>query len=218
MKSRFLRIIQDLLVNTGLYRLLRPFNGLFFKLFYVVKYATWRNSRTPVLHGYKDRFQLYQKLIELEILQAIDFLEFGVSKGESMRWWLTHVPDRESLFFGFDTFEGIPEDWGTRRKGSYTNEGNIPEVSDNRCHFYVGLFQDTLGQFLSKTTLNKRLVVHLDADLYSSTLYCLFALRSHLKCGDLVIFDEFDITTHEFRAFDGFPVSLPHYLHRCWRV
>lgn len=176
------------------------------KLYWLTKFAEWQRSvdHTGLQKGYVDRFLLYAKIIEQERLDAICYLEFGVSKGVSMKWWLSKLKNENALFFGFDTFEGIPEDWGTKPKGSYTNYGNIPEVDDSRCTFIKGLFQDTLTEFVRSQPLNQRLVVHLDADLYTSTLYCLFQLAPHLKAGDLIIFDELDITTHEFRAWADF--------------
>lgn len=176
------------------------------KLYCLSKFADWKKSvhNKNVLNGYSDRFELYSEIIKNEKLDTICYLEFGVSKGESIKWWLDQVQNEYSRFFGFDTFEGIPEDWGTKPKGSYTNEGNYPAVSDSRCTFVKGLFQDTLKEFLDSQPLRERLVIHLDADLYSSTLYCLFGLAPYLKSDDIIIFDEFDITTHEFRAFQDF--------------
>ena len=63
--------------------------------------------------------------------------------------------------------------------------GNNPPVIDNdqRHRFYQGLFQQTLPGFISTHShdLNKRLVIHMDADLFSSTLYVLTSLAPFLK-------------------------------------
>jgi hypothetical protein len=41
----------------------------------------------------------------------------------------------------------------------------------------------------------------LDADLFSSTLYALTTLHPFIKKDDILIFDEFNVPTHEFKAF-----------------
>ncbi|RQO32220.1 macrocin O-methyltransferase [Taibaiella sp. KBW10] len=159
---------------------------------------------------YAKRQQLYTYIIEKLNLNAepIDYLEFGVSGAGSFKWWLHHIDNQNSRFYGFDTFEGLPEDWGTFRKGDMS--ANIPVVNDSRAHFLKGLFQDTLPDFIVNNDLNsgKRKVVHLDADLFSSTLYTLTSLAPYLKKGDILMFDEFNVPNHEFLAFKIFTESF----------
>ena len=50
-------------------------------------------------------------------------------------------------------------------------------------------------------------MIHADADLYSSTLFLLTRLYPRLKRDDVIIFDEFGVPTHEFRAFTDFVSS-----------
>src|SRR5690606_6901448 len=97
---------------------------------------------------YSDREQLYQHVITTKQLaeQEIHYLEFGVWGGNSFRWWLNHNNHPKSKFFGFDTFEGLPENWFLLRKGEL-NAG-MPELSDARGQFIKGLFQHTFWDFL----------------------------------------------------------------------
>jgi hypothetical protein len=151
---------------------------------------------------YNKRFQLYSYIIESEnITSEIDYLEFGVSRGFSFRWWSEHVKDPNSRFYGFDTFNGLPEDWGPFKKGAMSNGNVPPELNDERCKFYQGLFQQTLQPFLATYKPNQRRIIHMDADLYSSTLYVLTSISSYLRKGDIILFDEFNVPRHEFKAF-----------------
>ena len=52
------------------------------------------------------------------------------------------------------------------------------------------------------------MVVNLDADLFSSTLYVLSQLDPYLREGDVIMFDELGDVLHEFRAFNASELSF----------
>jgi len=164
-------------------------------------FSPWRD--------YSKRYRLYQHVVETAKLlkEPIDYLEFGVFRGESVKWWVRNCTHADSRFYGFDTFEGLPEDWGMYKKGEMT--AHIPVIDDSRVQFVQGLFQSSLPGFLETTNLRngKRKVIHLDADLFSSTLYALTSLAPYLKKGDILLFDEFNVPNHEFFAFKVFSES-----------
>jgi O-methyltransferase len=56
--------------------------------------------------------------------------------------------------------------------------------------------------------LSGRVVVNMDADMFTSTLFVLTTLAPDLKCGDLIFFDEFSYPLDEFRAFEEFVQSF----------
>jgi hypothetical protein len=41
----------------------------------------------------------------------------------------------------------------------------------------------------------------MDADLYTSTLFVLTTVSPYLRKGDIILFDEFNVPMHEFKAF-----------------
>jgi Methyltransferase domain len=138
----------------------------------------------------------------------IDYFEFGVSRGESIRRWSQLNTSPDSRFFGFDSFEGLPENWSGAPKGSYSTKGELPAIDDSRVHFVKGLFQESMPKFLMGYKAveghyreKNRLVLYNDCDLYSSTLFCLTQFDSVIKPGTILIFDEFGDLVHEFRAF-----------------
>src|SRR5690349_23109707 len=129
------------------------------------------------------RYSLYEHVAKSEGLEQaqIDYVEFGVAKGLSFKWWLNKNTNADSRFYGFDTFEGLPEKWGTFSMGSMSF--GVPELNDKRHEFFKGLFQETVFNFLDSNKLNtaNRKVIHLDADLFSSTLFVLTTLHRYLK-------------------------------------
>ena len=150
------------------------------------------------------RYGLYEHIIASEDLDGpVDYLEFGVSTGESFRWWVKRIGHADARFYGFDTFTGLPEAWGPFPVGAMGNGNAPPQIDDARVSFHQGLFQQTLYPFLDGFDDARRKVIHLDADLYSATLFVLTTLSRHLRPGDILLFDEFNVPMHEFRAFSA---------------
>jgi hypothetical protein len=182
---------------------------------YWARFSRWCSTHpTPGASNGKDgngRDWLYGSVIGKEALERepINYLEFGVYRGDSMRLWLDGISHPDSRFIGFDTFTGLPERWRpTEPAGHFNANGEIPNIKDPRCSFEVGLFQDTLPAFVARTDLSRRMVINLDADMFTSTLFVLATLGPYLKRGDLIFFDEFSCPLDEFRAFEEFVRSF----------
>jgi hypothetical protein len=139
----------------------------------------------------------------------IDYLEFGVYQGWSIQQWANLNTHPDSRFVGFDTFTGLPEDWNELRKaGAFNVNGNLPPATDARVSFVAGLFQHTLVDFLRNFHFRNQLIIHIDCDLYSSTLFCLATLDRHMPPGTVVMFDEFYDVLHEFAAYRDYSDSF----------
>jgi O-methyltransferase len=130
--------------------------------------------------------------------EPITFVEFGVWEGYSIKYFAKKNKIKNSLFFGLDSFEGLPEDWAHLEKSHFSTGGILPKIHDDRISFIKGWFQDTFSEL--QKNIEKRVanfIVHYDADLYSSTLFCLTRMDC-LKRSYFAIFDEFP--GHESRA------------------
>ncbi len=118
------------------------------------------------------------------------WLEFGVFKGESINFISRFTTDK---VYGFDSFEGLPEKWkGGFEKGFFSLNGKLPKVNNNVV-LIKGWFNQTLDKFIEKYMINdgkKVSFLHLDADLYSSTIYVLNMLKKYLDKNCIVVFDD----------------------------
>ncbi|MGZ8252782.1 MAG: class I SAM-dependent methyltransferase, partial [Methylophilaceae bacterium] len=127
-------------------------------------------------------------------------LEFGVRFGTSIRVIANLVNQQ---VHGFDSFEGLPDEWHHEPKGSYTTKGVIPTVPTN-VTLHIGWFEDTLPKFLSENSGPVRLI-NVDCDIYSSTKTVLDLLAPRIVEGTVIVFDEYIGNEHwredEFKAF-----------------
>jgi len=173
---------------------------------YNAKVHRWIKTYGKKVPTFSDRASLFKYLSEDLIGNtAVDYLEFGVAKGWSMRQWVALNPHADSRFFGFDSFAGLPERWNTTfGPGAFDVGGIIPSIEDPRVRFINGWFNDTLPGFLLEYRPQNRLVINNDSDLYSSTLYTLTMLDEHIRTGTIILFDEFSSPLHEFRALEDY--------------
>jgi hypothetical protein len=125
------------------------------------------------------------------------YVEFGVHAGYSIQYFARKNLNPASNFIGLDSFEGLPEAWKALPKGTFSKMGEPPRTDDPRITFIKGWFQDTWQELRARLSGADNLLVHYDADLYSSTLFALTKMDI-LKKNYFAIFDEF--TGHETRA------------------
>lgn len=155
--------------------------------------------------GMKER--LYDLVLETIGNRPIIYLEFGVYEGWSMERILQRFSHQGSRFYGFDSFEGLPDAWDDEHpKGFFSTGGSLPTTNDTRAVFLSGWFQNILPDFIDNAMLDEPLLVHFDADLYSSTLFLLTTLWHSVK-EYYFIFDEF--VPDEIVALSDFMAAYP---------
>jgi hypothetical protein len=169
---------------------------------YAARLDAWRYlksacSTLPPITG--SNIGTFRLAVDAANLQGL-VLEFGVRHGNTIRQIAALVGQE---VHGFDSFEGLPEQWHHEPKGSYTTKGRIPDVPQ-QVKLHAGWFEETLPAFLVQNPGNVRLV-NIDCDIYSSTKTVLDALASRIAPGSVLIFDEYIGNEHwredEFKAF-----------------
>ena len=108
-------------------------------------------------------------------------VEFGVGSGTSTAIMAAHMP-----VVGFGSKLGLPEDWRPEfPKGSFAYD--VPRVEN--ATIIEGWFADTLPSF-DFEALGYIGLVHMDADIYSSTATALKYIGPHLRVGTYIVWDE----------------------------
>jgi hypothetical protein len=133
------------------------------------------------------------------------FLEFGVFRGTS----ISHIAKRvEREVFGFDSFEGLPEDWTHfQKKGRFSLQGKLPPNLPQNVTLVKGWFDATIPEFLENQP-GPVSFLHIDCDIYSSAKTVLTLLKDRIHSGTVILFDEYfnypGWQKHEARAFEEF--------------
>lgn len=125
--------------------------------------------------------------------------EFGVYSGYSLGIIANHMP-----VIGFDSFEGLPEDWreGFPAGTFWADDDDvIGGVMRPNAMVVKGWFADTLPEF----PFPPLGLVHIDCDLYSSTVTVLEAIAPYVDIDTIIVFDEYHSypgsEDHEEKAF-----------------
>lgn len=211
-------VAKDLIILSRIAYIIYPFRKVLLFLYNLSELTAWvyhNRNRTAnadlfrLKRNYNKRLDGFSFITDKYKLnsQPISYFEFGVASGVSFEWWLKHVTHPDSLFFGFDSFEGLPEKWGCFfRKGAMAHD--VKQLDDSRHHFVKGLFQNSMRNFMKEykciLELERKKIILFDADLFSSSIYLLSQLYPYLRKGDVLIFDEFNVPNHEFYAMKIF--------------
>ncbi|WP_396931696.1 TylF/MycF/NovP-related O-methyltransferase [Mycolicibacterium sp.] len=161
-------------------------------------------------------------------------LDLGVWIGWSTRL----VADKTGRrVYGFDTFEGIVEDWqvddGALVKAGalsiaepwaqrliedtgVTIENGIPSKEGRDVEFVKGSTYDTLAPFLDAHP-GPIALFHMDLDTYESCLHALETCKGRFEVGSILVFDEYLVTNGEMRAFYEFQEKYGfEFRYRAW--
>ena len=133
------------------------------------------------------------------------WLEFGSYSGET----LNILSEMHPKVYGFDSWEGLPEDWNKDNpKGTFDLKGKIPFQPNDKMILKKGWFTETVPTFINDEEINRISFIHLDADLYSSTKCVLDNFKPYFKGKCIMVFDEFfgyeGWENHEYKAFKEF--------------
>ena len=164
------------------------------------KYENIMIQGNAKLHESDDSF--YNETFAAASLDGL-VAEFGVYKGEMLRRLAAFFYDQE--VFGFDSFKGLPSDWGEMLPKGHFCLDTIPQFEEKNIELRIGLFQDTLPIFQKDIGSKKIKFIHVDCDLYSSTSTVLQTLKNNFTAGSIILFDEYynykGWMDHEYRAF-----------------
>ena len=162
-------------------------------------------NEAEMLLDYNEAYQVFVAARGTRKIDG-DVAEVGVYQGGSAKLICEAKGDRPLHLF--DTFEGLPDlcevdDPKQFHKGEFLV--SLEFVKDYlkeypNVHFYKGLFPSTAEPVKSK----KFSFVHLDVDLYESTLNCIEFFYPRMSSGGIIISHDYISSVGVREAFDAF--------------
>ena len=168
-----------------------------------IETANYIIQNMPKVHYFKNNLDLLTYALKQVTIDGL-YLEFGVYSGKTINHISNIVSDK--TVYGFDSFEGLPEDWRSGFEEGIFKVAELPFVNKN-VTLIKGWFNDTLPEFVMN---NKKscAFIHVDCDLYSSTKTIFDSLKTIIVPGTIIVFDEYfnypNWQEHEFKAFQEF--------------
>lgn len=184
-----------------------------------------KKIHVPSLFSDNDRAYSYKLISIYEAMAEIslpgDFAEFGVYKGRCAHFISNFLTVDRRLHL-FDSFEGLPEDWanGRWKAGAFRlGKKKIPEFASDRIVLYKGWFKDTVPAFAA-SLVEPLAFIHMDADLYGSTLDALLNIDHLIAPGTVILFDEYVMkeTDDEHRALVEWARKFDRRFAYLWRT
>ena len=141
--------------------------------------------------------------------KLINWIELGVATGNSIRLF-SSIAKKLGLspkISGFDSFEGMPEDWhGRVKKGDLSHP--MPKFKDKNITLFKGWFETSLPEFVDRELTEQIGFLHIDSDLYSSAKTAFENFTNYIGSGTVILFDEYwnyaEYADHEYKAFGEF--------------
>lgn len=135
-------------------------------------------------------------------------VEFGVFKGVTLTMMANALPKR--IFYGFDSFEGFPEDNRKDWQHDFSLNGQLPNVPSN-VTLVKGFFEESLPEFVATHKGKQFAFMHIDCDIYSSTKTIFDTCSQMIQPGCVIVFDELlhyqGFEHHELKAFYEFLIA-----------
>ena len=131
------------------------------------------------------------------------WLEFGVYSGITINSIARIAKHKE--IFGFDSFLGLPEVWRGMPTSVFDRNGITPDVESN-VTLVSGWFNQTIPKFIDEKCKDSDFIsfLHIDCDIYSSTIEVFNNFHDKIKKGTVILFDELynypEWKDHEFKA------------------
>lgn len=152
-----------------------------------VESATFFQQHMPMTPNLVTRSLLLDHAVK-QVKNSGLWLEFGVYRGDDLK---QIARKHKGDIYGFDSFEGLPEDWTHfQKKGRFSLDGALPSQLPDNVKLVQGWFDQTLPLFLSEHD-EPIAFLHIDSDLYSSAKTVLDLVHSRLRPGTIIQFDDF---------------------------
>jgi len=154
----------------------------------LIQFQAFAEETFDTKRVYINREMLWKRMLRL-MPEEFSALEFGVANGYLTNYWMKRGGNRIKTWNGYDTFTGLPRAWRDLPQNYFDTGGMVPAITDDRVTWHVGLVQETLSATFTPPS-NLCVCYFFDFDLFEPSFFAWNIIKSQLKIGDFLYFDE----------------------------
>jgi len=167
--------------------------------------ATFQRFEADGVEAFANKFELYPAINKKLGDVSISYLEFGVWQGVTLGTWTGINTNKSSRFYGFDSFEGLPEPTSDtsveiwKRGALTTSEQTFMDhvkthgIYVERVKTIKGFYSESLTSALRRQYVDaarKIALVNIDCDLYESAVPVFEFIDPLLQEGAVIYVDD----------------------------
>lgn len=187
------------LVGPSIFRVLANSKWLLKLLAYIgeiAKFLLWQFETFGTIKVFLNKKRLYKAILnKLTSSPKLEIIEFGVAHGYITKFLVKQIANLKisvQRYIGFDSFEGLSQEFRNFPLGAFDNGGKFPDISEVYLFWCKGYVQETLPNVRFDLETTKLWIF--DLDLYDATLFALTNVLDFIQIGDICYFDEaFDV-------------------------
>jgi hypothetical protein len=147
----------------------------------LANYQIWLEEKFGHINLRNSRERVWKDIDSKLVEKSVHGIELGVAWGYLTYFWITKSKTKILKWDAYDLFTGLPRAWRSSPVGAFSNNGETPNIPDERINWHVGFVEETIQSLEIPKNRNYSLLVFFDLDIYEPSLVAWEKIKPMLK-------------------------------------